>query len=196
MRSRSVLFVSVSAVLLAACTTGSGDIVTEERTVGDFNSIDVGSALNVDLTVDQDAEPSVTVAYDDNVIDRVVTEVRGGTLVVEIDGQVSTFGGGNRVITIVANELVTLDVSGAVDLSGSGDVDDYVLIASGASDVDLRDLTASSVELEVSGASDVRLHASSSVTGEVSGASDVTVYGDPDNIRVDTSGASDFDLAG
>ena len=86
-------------------------------------------------------------------------------------------------------------MSGAVELRGSGEVTSYDLAVSGASDVDLRDLTANDVAIEVSGASEVSIWASQSVTGDVSGASDVTVYGDPGTVNVETSGVSDLRMA-
>ena len=182
-------------VALAACTTGSGDVVTEARSVGEFSSIEVSGALDVRLTVESGAATAVSVTYDDNLQDKIITEVVGDTLELYQDGNVSTFGGG-RFVTIVVDSLDTISVDGASDLNGSGELASYTLITSGASDVDLRGLVAGSVEINVSGASDVTIHASQSVTGEVSGASDVRVEGGPSNARVDTSGASDFDVSG
>jgi hypothetical protein len=181
------------AVPLAACNPGSGDLTTEVREVDDFDSIEASDAVNVELTVEPGAETSVSVTYDDNLIDQIVTEVRGSTLEISIDGHVSTFGGG-RFVAVTVDSLETIEASGAVDVNGEGQLDTYELVASGASDVDFSDLTAVDVTIEISGASDVTLSASGSVTGEVSGASDVTVEGSPNNVVVETSGASDFDV--
>jgi len=181
------------AIPLAACNPGSGDLATETRQVGDFDSIEASDAVNVELTVESGAETSVSVTYDDNLIDQIVTDVRGSTLEISIEGSVSTIGGG-RFVAVTVGSLETIAVSGAVDVRGRGQLDSYELVASGASDVDFGDLDATDVTIEVSGASDVTLHASESVTGEVSGASDVIVEGDPSSVRVETSGASDFDV--
>lgn len=184
--------VSAAFVLtLAACTAGSGEIVTQSRSVGDFDRIEISSALDVELEIDPGAKTTVSVTYDDNLIDRVTTEVRGGTLMVDIDGNVSTFGGG-RSVRITADSLEAIAVSGAVDLKGSGEVEAYHLTVSGSSDVDLRDLRANHISIDVSGASDVSIRASQSVTGNILGASDVTIHGDPASVVVDASGASDL----
>jgi len=189
------IFVSVmSALVLSACTTGSGDIVTEDRTVDDFDRIEISSAVTVELVVEPGAETTVSVTYDDNLIDRVKTEVRSATLVISLDGSVSTLGGG-RFVSVTVDSLEALEVSGAVELRGSGEVTSYDLAVSGASDVDLRDLTANDVVIEVDGASEVSIWASQSVTGDVSGASDVTVHGDPGTVNVETSGASELRMA-
>ncbi len=191
---RILVLLAVAALVLSACTTGSGNIVTEGRTVDDFQRIEIGSAVNVELVVEPGAKTTVSVTYDDNLIDRVKTEVRSATLVISLDGSVSTLGGG-RFVGVTVDSLEAIEVSGAVDLKGSGEVNTYDLTVSGASDVDLRDLTANEVIIQVEGASEVSIWASQSVTGDVSGASDVTVHGDPGNVNVETSGVSDLRMA-
>ena len=191
---RILVLLVVSALVLSACTTGSGNIVTEGRTVDDFQRIEIGSAVNVELVVEPGAKTTVSVTYDDNLIDRVKTEVRSATLVISLDGSVSTLGGG-RFVSVTVDSLEAIEVSGAVDLKGSGEVNTYDLAVSDASDVDLRDLIANEVTIQVDGASEVSIWASQSVTGDVSGASDVTVHGDPGNVNVETSGVSDLHMA-
>ena len=191
---RILVLLAVAALILSACTTGSGNIVTEGRTVDDFQRIEIGSAVNVELVVEPEAKTTVSVTYDDNLIDRVKTEVRSATLVISLDGSVSTLGGG-RFVSVTVDSLEALEVSGAVELRGSGEVTSYDLAVSGASDVDLRNLTANEVTIQVDGASEVSIWASQSVTGDVSGASDVTVHGDPGNVNVETSGVSDLHMA-
>ena len=191
---RILVLLVVSALVLSACTTGSGNIVTEGRTVDDFQRIEIGSAVNVELVVEPGAKTTVSVTYDDNLIDRVKTEVRSATLVISLDGSVSTLGGG-RFVSVTVDSLEAIEVSGAVDLKGSGEVNTYDLAVSDASDVDLRDLIANEVTIQVDGASEVSICASQSVTGDVSGASDVTVHGDPGNVNVETSGVSDLHMA-
>ena len=189
------IFVSVmSALVLSACTTGSGDIVTEDRTVDDFDRIEISSAVTVELVVEPGAETTVSVAYDDNLIDRVKTEVRSATLFISVDGNIAA-SGDRRFVSVTVDSLEALEVSGAVELRGSGEVTTYDLAVSGASDVDLRDLTANDVVIEVGGASEVSIWASQSVTGDVSGASDVTVHGNPGTVNVETSGVSELRMA-
>jgi hypothetical protein len=183
----------MSALVLSACTTGSGDIVAEDRTVDDFDRIEISSAVTVELVVEPGAETTVSVTYDDNLLDRVETEVRSATLFISVDGNISV--GGGRFVSVTVDSLEAIEVSGAVDLKGSGELDTYDLTVSGASDVDLRDLTANDVVIDVDGASEVSIWASQSVTGDVSGASDVTVHGDPGTVNVETSGVSELRMA-
>lgn len=186
--------VMLGVVALTACgTVGSGDVVTEDRAVGSFDSLDISEGIEVELTVDPGAAPSVVLHFDDNLLDQVVTELRGDTLVIEFEGMLSIVGG-DRWVEVVADSLESIEVSGGSDLRGSGTVEGYALRVSGGSDVDLGDLEARSVEIDVSGGSDVQVYASDSIEGEASGGSDVMVLGDPARSRVDTSGGSDVDF--
>ena len=134
--------------------------------------------------------------YDDNIIDRVVTEVRGDTLVVELTGSVSLTGSADRHVAVTIHELRGLDVSGASTIDATGTVASYRLDASGASKTLLRELLATDVAIDVSGASSVELLATGTVSGSLSGASNLEVYGEPVRVLVDSSGASSVDIKG
>jgi hypothetical protein len=185
-----VLFVS----LFAACgTAGSGTLATEVREVGAFDRIDVSSALTVHVTVDPTADRSVTVEYDDNLLDRIITEVRDSTLFLEITGAVNLVGD-DQSIEIVMPALQTVTASGASSVTATGSVDSYVVAASGASSLDLSGLEAAWVDVDVSGASTVVVSAGEQVTGAVSGASSLRVLGSPRAVSVDSSGVSSVDV--
>jgi len=196
--SRYAFASALTAVVLltAACgAAGSGDLVTENRDVGNFESIDVSAGIDVVLTIDAGADPSVSVTYDDNVIDDVETRVSGTTLNIRYrENFVIRNIGGGRIVEVTMPSVQEIELSGGSDLTGSGEVDTYRLTASGGSDADLEALEAQDVVLDVSGGSDVRVFASSSVEGEASGGSDVTVYGGPERVLIDTSGGSDVNL--
>lgn len=91
-------------------------------------------------------------------------------------------------------ELEMITASGAADVVGSGVAGVYQLRVSGAADVDLIDLVAPAVELDASGASDVAVFAAESASGIASGGSDVVVHGNPANVVIETTGASDVDI--
>ena len=191
--ARALLVAGLLATVAACGTAGSGNLMTEQRDVGDFDSVRVGGGINLVLEVVPGGSQEVTVTYDDNLLDRVVTEVRGDTLVIENEGSFNIFGGG-RFVTVVTPSLELLTASGGADVEGSGSTDGYALEVSGGADVDLRSLQAESVELEASGGADVSVTATESITGSASGGADVTVHGDPANARVETSGGADVDF--
>lgn len=197
-----VVALAMLALLLNGCEggiltiqdEGSSVLVTETRDVGAFKSVEVSGALQLELTVDPTASPAVAVTFDDNLIDRVVTRVSGDTLVLELDGTFNLTGSGDRLITVTMNTLQSLESSGATDVEMSGTASSYRLEVSGASDVDAVDLTAADVDVDISGASGVKLSANGVVSGSVSGASNLRVHGDPTSVQVDSSGASNVNI--
>ena len=188
-----VLAVTLGLMVVACGTVGSGDLVTESRSVGSFDGLDVSEGINVNLLVDPGAVPSVSVTFDDNLLSKLVTEVRGGTLVIEFDGSVSILGSG-RFVDVIVDSLDSIEVSGGADLNGFGTATDYRLSASGGADVDLAGLDAANVEVDISGGANARVFASVSVVGEASGGAALTVSGDPDQSGIDTSGGANVDF--
>ena len=180
--------------LLVVGDEGSRNLVTETREVGSFTSIELSGAVKLDLVVDAAATQSVTVTYDDNIIDRLVTEVRGDTLVLELTGTVNLTGSADRRVAVTMNELLALDMSGATTVDATGTAISYRLDASGASTASLRDLVATDIEIDVSGASTVQLYATGIVSGSLSGASNLDVWGQSGSVLVDSSGASSVDI--
>ena len=175
---------------------GSGNLVTETREVGSFSRIDVRGGANVELRVSPNLSQSVSVTYDDNVIDNIVTRVDGNTLIVDTEGSFSTTGGAHRFVTVTTDRIEVIEASGGADVNGSGATESYRLQASGGSDVDLVDLQASTVQIEASGGSDVSIFASESITGEASGAADVQIFGNPTSVNIEESEAADVKLRG
>jgi hypothetical protein len=190
-----MLMLAAAALLLAACgTTGSGNIVTEQRDVGSFDQIETGGGVRVELTVDPSLPTSVEVTYDDNLLDNVVTDVSGDTLVVKLTGSINITGGGGRVVTVVTDRLVGVESSGGSSVKATGTTSSYRADASGGANLDLRDLQASSVEIDASGGANVNVYATDSATGEASGGANVSVYGNPTTVTVETSGGANLDI--
>jgi len=180
----------VGAVLIAACgPIGSGDLVSEDREVGEFEGIQVSGGIDLVLTVDPAADVSVTVVYDDNLLERIETEVEGTTLVIRSRGSYSVSGPG-RHVEVTTPALEELAASGGSDVEGSGTLDMLVITASGGSDLDLSDLVAGSVSVNASGGSDVTVNVTEEVVGSASGGSNLTILGDPTSQRVDDSGGA------
>ncbi len=182
-------------VLQSGCTfaskgiKGDGNVVKQERSISSFDGIDVGGAFNVFLT--QGESEKLVVEADENLLDIIVTEVRGSTLKIKTTEDIRESSKLNIYITF--KDLKSLDVSGACDLVGEnkfklGDLD---LDCSGASEMEMK-LSAGNINLDCSGASSAELFGSAqSVNLDLSGASkyyamdfEVAIY------DADASGAS------
>jgi hypothetical protein len=186
--SAGVLF---GMLVITACgPSGSGTIVTESRSVGDFTGVEVGGGIDLQLTVDPGATTEVSVTFDDNLLEQIGTEVNDGILVVAATGSYRVSGGG-RFVTVVVPSLTLLDASGGSDVTGAGETDSLNLEASGGSDVDLSNLTVRQVVVDASGGADATVTATESVIGDASGGSEVTILGNPTQVDVETSGGAD-----
>jgi hypothetical protein len=181
----------MTMVLLAACgPAGSGNIVSQERETGQFESIEVSGGIDLTLTVDAAADGSVTVIYDENLLDRIVTEVDGTTLVIRSGGNFNVFGSGRRVEVTTAT-LEELSVSGGSDVDATGSLDRLVVSASGGSDLDLSDLVVDSMVMAASGGSDVAVNVTGEIVGNASGGSNLTIRGQPARQDIEVSGGAD-----
>jgi hypothetical protein len=176
--------------LVACGPTGSGNVVTETREVGGFDAIEVSGGIVLRLTVDANADPLVTATYDDNLQDRIGTEVDGTTLVIRNIGRYTVLGEG-RLVDVTTPTLVALEASGGTDVTGTGAVGSVTVQASGGSDVDLSDLIADSMVLAASGGASVVVNVAERIEGEASGGAEVTILGDPASQVIDVSGGAD-----
>jgi hypothetical protein len=156
---------------------GSGNVISIEQDVTDFDSLEVSQAFEVTIT--QGDTPSITIRIDDNFQPHLRVEQQGGKVSIGLDPEL---GFGFRDATLEAEitvpSLSSVQLNGAsqatlVDFVVDGDIS---LEASGASRI-VGDLEAGSLRLSLSGAS------SASLAG---GAQDLTV---------DASGASTAELA-
>lgn len=77
---KSIVIIFFSIVLLASCRykTGSGNIISETRTVKNFNGITVGGDFEVEVKIGP--VTSVVVEADDNIMEYISTKTNGSTL--------------------------------------------------------------------------------------------------------------------
>jgi hypothetical protein len=169
---------AVVVLLVSACgfipSRGSGDLITETREVSGFEAVEFSGAGRVEII--QDGSESITIETDDDVMEHVVTEVRGKTLIVRLD-----FDG---PISIVPTEMnVTLHVRELDEIS-----------ISGAWDVTAESLEADRLDADLSGAGSIRIETLSAddLTLDVSGAGGVNIGGEVRSARVNLSGAGKY----
>ena len=187
---------------------GSGDMETVELDLKSFHRID--SDCSLDIFVEIGDEQKVLLTIDDNLIDNMVTRVRGKTLKVSARGSFSSRRGGQLEITVPSLDEIRLSGSGDIEiigldgeefsyrLSGSGDltaegrVDNLSIRISGSGDVDTRDLIAKDVIVRVTGSGDAMVYAEESFDGHISGSGDITCWGDPEDVDKSTPGSGDI----
>jgi hypothetical protein len=154
----------LSLFLITGCgisyIRGSGNVITEEREVSGFDSVDMSGFGEIFIT--QGDTESLTIETDDNLMQYIKSEVRGNTLYLEFEE--NTIPNPSSKITFRLNvvDLAALDLAGAGSFNiESLETPSLEITFSGAGDIDLNSLVADRVSTRISGAGDV------SVSGEV-----------------------------
>ncbi len=215
----TLMVVLLTSVGLVGCrggvVKGSGNLDTEEMNFSGFTRVDVGHAFEVEIV--QSDSYSVSITADDNLFKYVRVSKTGETLKIRLQSGYSYQSITTRA-KITMPDLYELDLSGATrgTVQGFSSAHDFILDLSGASSLDMVDMSMSAgdIEFDISEAS--RVTGDIIITGdadfEVSGASivelgvhpeltllflqDVEVESAVNNIVVSASGASRVELTG
>jgi len=184
---------------------GSGDRVTESRDLPDFTKIRTRGACDVYVTFGDTR--SVSITFDDNLIDLIKTEVKGKTLRIYSDESynsrksckveitvpklvaIKSSGSGDFELSGFDDDSFDFSLSGSGDLTIDGRVKELEISISGSGDVDARRLIADEAYVSISGSGDVLVHAKSVFDGSVSGSGDITFYGEPKDISRSVRGS-------
>lgn len=180
-RLLTAIVVLTMLVGLSGCVVrpvDSGEIRTEVRDVGEFEAIDFSGFGR--MVIEQGDGYEVELTSTEGVLQRVDTDVKGGTLRIGQYRQWSFwpfFTGPQRLdVRVVTPSLERLTVSGAGDVSIDGlEGDRFEFKLSGAGDFSARDVDLDRLVIELSGAGSAR------------------VSGTVDTQEVTLSGAGDYD---
>lgn len=194
----SALMACCAGVVLAfappagARTVGSGNVITEARTVGEFESISTNGSI--DVLVRQAAKEAVEVQAEDNLVPLIETVVEGKKLVIRFrkGESIST-----RKPVLVKVDVVRLT---GVASAGSGDVTVqglkspvFKLSLSGSSDAKLQSIAIDSFEIAVAGSSDVRADGSTkTLVLRIAGSGDAHLGSlAADDVQIKIAGSGD-----
>ena len=193
---KQVLFFLSAIVLLISCdyTTGSGNVITEKRTVGSFSGISVSNAIDVEVKIGPVA--AVEVEADDNIIEHIVTSVSGGILKIGIENLHSISNSHLKV-------YITNPVLKSVNANSSAEVkvldvikDDGKLSFHASSSADIEaEVEAPEVEAEASSSGSVTLTGrTKNYKAEVSSSGDIKSAGllsENTDVSANSSGSAD-----
>jgi hypothetical protein len=196
-----------AALTLGGChlsgIRGNGHLVTENRPVTEFTSVEAEGAFDIEWTP---GPPSCTIRTDENLLRHVETSMNGKKLQLEWHGQLHPTHGmkvkissaamsGARLtgaVRLAATRLsgtgFYLEGTGATRVTADGTVDELLATMSGASKLDAESLQVRIAELSISGAGKAEVSASEVLKVAISGAGKVTYNGNP-SIERHISGA-------
>jgi hypothetical protein len=160
-----LLLLSMGAFPDIGCTgggpavRGSGNVVTEDRTVEGFHGVEVRNQGN--LTITFGSEESLVIEAEDNLLEHLVAEVRNGVLYFD------TVPSGTNIRTrkpivyrLTAVSLDNLSTSSAGSITVPAmEVDSLVVDISSAGSVEIESLIAHSLRASLSSAGNLRIEA-------------------------------------
>jgi len=175
---------------------GNGNMVTIERSTGDYDAVAVSGWFDVDL-VDGN-EGDISLKGEENLLEHIITEVKDGKLVIKVEKGMNLKPSSWKEGIHITVPVESID---AVSLSGSGDIvgkttlksEDFKTTMSGSGDITL-DIDASSISASMSGSGDINLSGSTTdfdVT--ISGSGDIKAFElEADNVDATVSGSADI----
>lgn len=201
-RTISVALMAVAACLaLAGCAPGgeSAQAVTQERSVGEFHSIELRGAATLDVLVGP--KHSVVVEASPDTQQRVHTSVRKGMLIVEHTGggwlwqpapgelnvrvmlpklnSVALSGAGRITLNGLDGGTTSIVMSGAGEIEAGGRVDALTAKLNGAGSADLSRLQATDAEVMVNGAGSLTVNATGRLDAKLNGVGSISYEGTP-----------------
>ena len=177
MITATTYFVCIAApsVLFGKGIKGSGNIVTRTIDAPDFDRVDAARAVKVVIT--DKATGKITIEADDNIMEYVVVEAKGGRLTATIDKSVNNVSNADVTVTVPANGRIrALDASSAARIDAAVKSTSCTVAASSASNIDAAIETGS-------------------CTVGASSASKITLKGSADKCSIDMSSAAKLSAA-
>jgi hypothetical protein len=160
--------------LISICALGSSiqDEKKENRKVGEFSEI--GLSISADLYLSQGSTNEVVIEADEDVLEKIITEVRGNELVIKFEKWYNYRGTGKINVYVTAKNINKLVISGSGDIIAKTQIKaermDFVISGSGSVLID--DLVVKDIHAIISGSGDIRV-GGNTVANEL----DVTVTG-------------------
>lgn len=146
------------ALVIGACSfnldvgidQGSGNVITEQRQVSGFDRVSL-SGIG-DVTLIQGSQEKLEIEAEDNIIPRITTEVRDGTLMIGFDRKTIIPTKSVHFI-ITMREIHGLETKGVSSLETDGiDTDQLDINISGTGNITILNLAADSLSINISGA--------------------------------------------
>jgi len=189
----------------SSTTEGSGVPATQARDVAAFTSIELAGSNNVLIRVGE--KQSIAVRADDNLLDRVKTEVQSGKLVIantpgslttkspmRVEVKVPTLnavtlsGSGNIVANGVETQSLRVSLPGSGTITGSGTTARLDVTVGGSGTVQFTRLVANDVRAVVSGSGSIFITATKRLDASVSGSGAILYAGNPQDVTKSVTG--------
>lgn len=200
--------ISTIAVNPGGQIQGSGNVVSENRSVSGFTSIALQGSANIYVTIG-DTE-SVVVKTDDNILPLIETRVQNGQLIistkdntsyttsadpVRVDvamkslDDINLRGSGMINVPELKGEAVNVNLPGSGNINVAGEVTHANINLGGSGIVSCSGLKAKTATVNLSGSGNVTIYASDSLDATLSGSGTIQYSGNPTNVSKNVTGS-------
>jgi len=157
---KASLGLTIVMLLISACgivpTFGSRNLISETRDVSGFERVEVRGGGSMEII--QDGTESLTIETDENVMQYITSEVRGGTLYLGLDFGLRSFLPSRLHFTLHVKDLTGINTSGSWNVtSASIQTGKLEVVISGSGKVNVDALTADELDTTVSGSGELDL---------------------------------------
>jgi hypothetical protein len=201
------LIAAAAALVACSVTTGSGNVISETRTVSGFTKIDLSGAG--DVIIEQNGTEALTIEAEDNLMPKLTSEVVDGTLrlgeksnmtihltkpvtyrvsMKDVSGLMISGSGTVTAASITAPSLA-VDLSGSGKITVGGTVDQQDLTISGSGEYQAKDLQTKIAAADISGSGNAMVTVSDRLDAQLSGSGQLTYYGNPPQVTQEVSGS-------
>lgn len=150
-------------------------MTTITRSTSDYDGIKCAGSFDYILVAG--TEGNITIEGEENLLEYIVTEVKGGNLIVKTENNVNLRTSKGKTIKIT---IPFKDINN-VSLAGSGDLWNEDKI------------TSTNLDVALAGSGDVVLNVeASSIVGKLAGSGDLTLKGNTNELEAKVSGSGDF----
>lgn len=202
---KKLLSLSLITLFTLSCTAqwgkkvkGNGNVVTIDRSVGEYDAVAVAGWFDVDLVSGREGE--LKIKGEENLLEYIITEVKNGKLTVKVKKgynlQSSNWKEGIHV-TVPVEEINKVALSGSGDIVGRDlmKADSFSATMSGSGDISL-EIEADDLETTISGSGDIELSGNArNFEVTVSGSGDVEAFDlVADNVYANVSGSANIQV--
>lgn len=172
--------IDFGAVRLGGVKTvrGSGKVETEKRQVSDFTGVELATMGNLSIEVGEREE--LIIEAEDNLLEYIETEVRGGTLEIGTRDHITLRNKRSLHYYLTVKELDEILICGSGDVEAPDlEAERFSVTICGSGDLEMGDLEADTLKVKISGSGDMGME---------------DLYADA--LEVDITGSGDLDIAG
>ena len=156
--------------------TGNGNLTTISRTTESYDEISVTGSFNVELVSGK--EGNITINGDANIINHIVTEVKGSTLEIHFEKNNNYSYNSKLIITVPFEEI------SAVSLTGSGTIQSKECI------------NAKKLDINFTGSGDGNFNINSAnLKLTLAGSGDLKITGTTQDLDAKVAGSGDIDCS-